>query len=498
MKRILPRPALAQLAHGAAMLCLAMAGAVHGAADAANAADAAQVWVTTGDQKQLMAHGSDVAFDKSTASARPAGANIDIVEARRYQAIVGFGAALTDASAMLIQDKLSPAQRAALLRELFGRQGEGLGLSFTRLTIGASDFSTVDYSFDDVPAGQSDPQLAHFSIAPNRADVLPVVKAARAVNPALAVMASPWSAPAWMKTTGSLVKGHLKPDAYGPFAQYLLRYVQAYKAEGVPIFALTLQNEPNFEPDNYPGMRVDPDERAAFIGTYLGPALEGSGVKIFDWDHNWDHPEMPLQTLADPKAARYIDAVAWHCYGGKPDVQSRVHDADPGKDVYLTECSGGDWAPGWAKQLQFFTGTLLIDGTRNWARGVLFWNLALDENKGPHLGGCGTCRGVVTIDSRSGQVTRNPEWYALAHVSRFVRPGAQRIASNDVDGVKNVVFRNADDGSRVLVLANPGPAARNLRVRDGARSFRASVPADAVATYVWAGAPGSPGAPHSP
>jgi glucosylceramidase len=482
----------------AAALSLLLAGAVHGAHAAAPSSDAVQVWTTTGDQKQLMAHGVDVAFDKAPAASTtlaPASAAIELDAATRYQAIVGFGAALTDASAMLIQDKLSPTQRAALLQELFGRGGagnrSGLGLSFTRLTIGASDFSTRDYSLDDVPAGQSDPQLAHFSIAPNRADVLPVIKAARAVNPQLAVMASPWSAPAWMKTTDSLIKGHLKPDAYAPFAQYLLRYVQAYAAEGVPIYALTLQNEPNFEPDNYPGMRVDPAERAAFIGGYLGPLLSGSGVKIFDWDHNWDHPEMPLAVLADPKAARYIDAVAWHCYGGKPDVQSTVHDADPGKDVYLTECSGGDWAPGWDKQLQFFTGTLLIDGTRNWARGVLFWNLALDENKGPHLGGCGTCRGVVTIDARTGQVTRNPEWYALAHVSRFVRPGARRIASTDVSeaaGVKSVAFVNPDDGSRVLVLANAGKA-RTLTVRDGARSFQAAVPADGVATFVWPGSP---------
>jgi len=478
---------MGQPLRSACALSLLLAGALHGA-HAADAADAVQVWVTTGDQKQLMAHGADVAFDGLSAAAPPAAATIAIDDAKRYQAIVGFGAALTDASAMLIQDKLSATQHAALLQELFGSKGEGLGLSFTRLTIGASDFSTVHYSFDDVPAGQSDAQLAHFSIDPNRADVLPVVKAARAVNPALAVMASPWSAPAWMKTTGSLVKGHLKPEAYGPFAQYLLRYVQAYKAEGVPIYALTLQNEPNFEPDNYPGMRVDPAERAAFIGGYLGPALAGSGVKLFDWDHNWDHPESPLGVLADAKAARYIDAVAWHCYGGKPDVQSSVHDAYPDKDVYLTECSGGDWAPGWAKQLQFFTGTLLIDGTRNWARGVLFWNLALDQNKGPHLGGCGTCRGVVTIDSRTGQVTRNPEWYALAHVSRFVRPGAQRIASTEIAEVKSVAFRNVDDGSHVLVLANAGPAARSLRVRDGGRSFQASVPADGVATYVWSGA----------
>jgi glucosylceramidase len=476
-------------------LVLGAAGAAVAQAQPAVADGPVQVWVTTGDQKQLMAHGRAIGFEQAapavdrTDAATPTIALDDTV---RYQAIVGFGAALTDASAQLIQDKLAPAQRSALLQDLFGRGDGGLGLSMTRLTIGASDFSSTHYSFDDVAPGSTDTALAQFSIAPNRAAVLPVVQQARAINPALAVMASPWSAPAWMKTTDSLVKGHLRPDAYAPFARYLLRYVQAYAAEGVPIYALTLQNEPHFEPNDYPGMRVDPVERAAFIGGYLGPALAGTGVKIFDWDHNWDQPESPLQTLADPTAARYVDAVAWHCYGGKPDVQSRVHAAHPDKDVYLTECSGGDWAPGWNSQLQFFTGTLLIDGTRNWARGVLFWNLALDENKGPHLGGCGTCRGVVTIDTRTGQVTRNPEYYALAHVSRFVRPGAQRIASTDVAGIRSVAFRNADDGARVLVLANPTHAARALDVLDGARRFHASLPADSVATFAWPAARTTP------
>jgi glucosylceramidase len=455
---------------------------------AAHAGEAVRVWVTTGDQHQLMARKHDIAFDAAPRASASPGPAIELDPAKRFQAVVGFGAALTDASALLIEDKLAAPQRAALLHELFGRDGDGLGLSMTRLTIGASDFSPTHYSLDDMPPGQGDPTLAHFSIDPNRAAVLPVLRQARAINPALAVMASPWSAPAWMKTTDSLVKGHLKPTAYAPFAQYLLRYVQAYAAEGVPIYALTLQNEPHFEPDNYPGMRVEPAERARFIGGYLGPALAGTGVKIFDWDHNWDQPESPMATLADPAAARYIDAIAWHCYAGTVDAQSRVHAAHPDKDAYLTECSGGDWAPGWSHALQFFTGTLLIDGSRNWARGVLFWNLALDEQNGPHLGGCGTCRGVVTIDSRSGQVTRNPEYYALAHVSRFVRPKAQRIESSEVAGVKSVAFRNADDGSLVLVAANPGDA-RTVTVRAGGRSFQASLAADSVTTFTWPASP---------
>jgi glucosylceramidase len=364
------------------------------------------------------------------------------------------------------------------MQELFGREAGGIGLSFTRLTIGASDFSTEHYSFDDMPAGQSDPELAHFSIEPNRAAVLPTVKAALAINPQLRVMASPWSAPGWMKTSDSLIQGSLKPDAFAPFAQYLSRYVSAYRDEGVPIFALTLQNEPHFEPGDYPGMRVEPAGRAAFIKGYLGPVLEkqNPGTLIFDWDHNWDHPESPLAVRADPDAARHVSAVAWHCYAGDVSAQARVHDAYPGKDTWFTECSGGQWSPKFDHNLQYFTRTLVIGAVRGWARGVSLWNLALDENHGPHKGGCGDCRGVVTIDSKTGEVTRNAEYYALAHASRFVRPGARRIASTSGrGGLDTVAFRNTD-GAIALLVANPAKQARMFSVRVAGRSFGYTLP----------------------
>ena len=443
-----------------------------------------QAWVTTGDQARLLAPEKGASFGRGA----PAKVVIDVDPALRYQQMAGFGAAITDASAYLIQSRMDERQRAALMEELFGRKGDGIGLSFTRLTIGASDFSRSHYSFDDMPPGQADPELAHFSIAPNRADVLPVVKRALAINPQLRVMASPWSAPGWMKTTDSLVQGTLRPEAFGPFAEYLRRYVDAYKAEGVPIFALTLQNEPHFEPKDYPGMRVDPAKRAAFIGGYLGPLLakHNPDTRIFDWDHNWDEPGSPAAVLADPAAAKYVSGVAWHCYGGDVRVQAALHDARPDKDTWFTECSGGEWTPRWADNLQYFVRTLVIGTTRGWARGVLLWNLALDEHYGPHLGGCRDCRGVVTIDSATGEVTRNVEYYALAHASRFVRPGARRIASSSGhDDLDTVAFRNADDGSVALIVANSAKQAREFSVRVGARSFRYALPAASVATFTW-------------
>ena len=459
-------------------------GVIHSHAVAGEGAGAVQAWLTTGDQSRLMARVPDARFGR----AKPAATVIDIDPGKRFQEMQGFGASITDASAYLIQQRMNPAQRENLMRELFGRN-PGLGMSFTRLTIGASDFSQRHYSFDDMPAGESDPELKRFSIDPHRASVLPTVKQALAINPQLKVMASPWSAPGWMKSSDSLVKGSLKPEAYDAFARYLGRYVGDMQKEGVPIFALTLQNEPHFEPPDYPGMRVEPPSRAAFIGKHLGPLLarEHPGTTVFDWDHNWDEPQSPTAVLADPAAAKYVSGVAWHCYAGNVAVQAQVHARFPDKDTWFTECSGGRWAMDWAKNLMFFTRTLVIDTTRGWARGVLLWNLALDEKDGPHLGGCKDCRGVVTIDSRTGEVTRNVEYYALAHASRFVLPGAQRVQSSDAAGeLSNVAFRNRD-GSLALVVANGASKEQTFSVRVKGQSFRYTLPGMSVATFAWGG-----------
>ncbi|MEJ0058543.1 MAG: glycoside hydrolase family 30 beta sandwich domain-containing protein [Terricaulis sp.] len=381
---------------------------------------------------------------------------------------------------------MSPEQRAALMQDLFSREN-GIGLSLTRLTIGASDFSQTHYTYDDMPPGQSDPTLAHFSIEPARTDVIPSVREALAINPGLQVMASSWSAPAWMKSNDSLIQGSLAPASYGHFANYLARYVKAMGEEGVPIFAVTPQNEPHFEPDSYPGMRIEAPARADFIGDHLGPTFEREGLDtlILDYDHNWDAPESPLTVLRDPEANRYTDGVAWHCYGGEVSAQTPVHDAFPDKDAFFTECSGGAWAPNWSESFVWNVDNLIIGTTRNWARGVTLWNLILDENSGPHLGGCGDCRGVVTVNSQTGEVTRNLEYYALGHASRFVRPGAVRIGATAPEGMNAVAFRNGDDGSIVLIALNKGAAPAPIQVRFGGRTLAYTLPAMAAATFVW-------------
>lgn len=440
-----------------------------------------KVWLTTGDRAHLLDAQPSLKPQKATV-----GAPEVVVDASHlHQSMVGFGASITDASAWLITTKLSAAERQSLLEELYGTQPGQMGFSFARLTMGGSDFSRHHYTFDDVPKGESDPELRRFSIDPNRSDVLPVVKAALKINPQLKIMASPWSAPAWMKTSDSLIKGQLKPEAYPYFARYFVKYIRAYEAEGVPIFALTIQNEPHFEPDNYPGMRVEPAQRAAFIGGYLGPLLaaEGISTQIFDWDHNWDQPESPMAVLADPVARRYVSAVAWHCYAGDVAAQSTVSAAYPDKDVYFTECSGGQWAPEFAASFGWFMKTLIIGSVNGGAKGVLLWNLALDENYGPHTGGCGDCRGVITIDSKNGAVTRNLEYYALGHASRFVKPGAVRLTTQTRPDLPSVAFRNPD-GSMALIIFNDAASPTRFTIKGLGNTYSYTLPPASAVTFV--------------
>lgn len=445
---------------------------------------AVEVTLTTGDHAKLLNREADLHFGEPTAGAI---ATIDVDPSVTYQKMVGFGAALSDASAWLIQHKLAPPRRDSLLQELFGRD-PGAGFSFVRVDMGASDFSLKHYSYNDVRAGGFDSTLAGFSIEADLDATIPILKRALAINPQLTVMASPWSAPAWMKTSGSLIKGTLRPDAYALYAEYFRKFIEAYAAEGIPVHLISLQNEPHFEPENYPGMRLNPADRAILVREHFGPLFARAGIKtqILEWDHNWDEPDSPFKVLADSGARRYVSGVAWHCYGGDVSAQSKVHDAYPEKDVYFTECSGGAWAPSFADNLVWNVRTLIIGATRNWARGVLMWNMALDEKHGPHTGGCADCRGVVTINSSDGSIVRNEEYYAFAHASRFVRPGALRIASTSgVEGIESAAFQNSDDGSIALIVVNTNKHEKALAVRVAGRVFTYALRAGAVATFRW-------------
>lgn len=416
-----------------------------------------------------------------TASNAVGAVEVRIDTAQRFQVVAGFGASITDSSAWLIQNRLTPQARTELLYELFSRS-RGIGFNLTRVTIGASDFSRSHYSLADTP-GRPEADLTR---AP--AELVPTLKAIRAINPQLTIIATPWSAPGWMKDTGSLIKGRLKPEHYGDFARYLVSYSQAMARAGVPINMLTVQNEPHFEPADYPGMRMEPAQRAQFVGSHLGPMMRTQvpQVKLLDWDHNWDEPDSPATVLADSRAAPYISGVAWHCYGGDVKVQSLIHARFPDKETWFTECASGSWNPHWDKSFAWAVRTLIIGTTRNWAKGVVMWNVALDEKGGPHLGGCGNCRGLVTINSRTGAIQREPEYYAFAHASRFVKPGAVRIASESgVEAIETVAFLHAATGQVAMIARNGASAPRRLKIVQGKREFIATMPAGAVATLTW-------------
>jgi glucosylceramidase len=439
------------------------------------------MWLTTADESRKLA-----AQPAQQASGPAKGDEaITIDTSKHFQKMHGFGAAMTDASAEVLSE-LPESKRRAIMAELFGRANGGLGLSFTRLTVGASDFSSSDYSYDDTPGNVPDPQLRYFSIEPAKKYVLPRTREALAINPDLLVMISPWSAPAWMKTTRSLIKGEIVPEYYPAFANYLARTVQSFDGEGVPVSMLTIQNEPNFEPGDYPGERVDPPQRADIIGKHVGPMFRRLGLRtqILDWDHNWDRPEMPLAVLENPAARQYISGVAWHCYNGDVPAQTPVHDAFPQKDAWITECSGGEWSPNYAEVLGWMTDKLIIGGANNWARGTLLWNLALDPAHGPHTGGCADCRGVVTIDPKTGAITRNVEYYVLGHASRFVLPGAYRVTTSKRGAqVEAAAFVNPD-GSRIAILHRQSGDGQVTVALDGER-YSVALPNGSVATLRW-------------
>jgi O-glycosyl hydrolase len=454
---------------------------------AQNRATQVQVWLTDLGSSSRLAPQAGISFQPT----KTGGASTVAIDDRRtYQSMIGFGASLTDSSAALIAGSLTASQRAALMTELFDPQN-GIGLDMLRQPMGASDFSSIgNYSYDDQPAGGSDPTLASFSIAHDLTAIVPLLQQARALNPQLTIVANPWSPPGWMKTSDSMIGGTLKPEDYSVLAQYFARFLQAYNAAGVPVNYITPQNEPLYIPGTYPGMGMVPADQLTFIRDYLAPAVAGTGLdtKILAYDHNWEAPGYPETIFSDPAAAAAIPGTAWHCYAGDVAAQTAVHNAYPNEDTHLTECSGGTWQ-GSDQQAFNATMSLLINSPRNYSRDVVLWNLALDQDNGPTNNGCLTCRGVVTIATGgSGTVTKNVDYYALGQLSKFVLPGAVHIGSTSLaDGsVEDVAFRNPD-GSTVLVAHNTTGSARTFQVLWGDSAFSYTLGAGAAATFRWTG-----------
>ncbi|OCX52497.1 glucosylceramidase [Mucilaginibacter sp. PPCGB 2223] len=441
----------------------------------------ADVWLTNPDRSALFTQQKDALVFKMGKTTLP---TINVKMDSTFQAIDGFGFALTGGSAMHII-RMDAVARATLLKELFSTKDNNIGLSYLRVSIGASDLNDHVFSYDDLPAGETDPELKHFDLGPDKTDVIPVLKEILAINPKIKILGSPWSAPVWMKTNGDTRGGSLKPEAYKAYADYLVKYIKGMKANGIAIDAITVQNEP-LHPGNNPSMVLQPEEELAFVKNNLGPAFEAAGVKtkIIIYDHNADRPDYPITILNDPGAAKYIDGSAFHLYRGEIEALSKVHAAHPDKGLYFTEQMVIDGRDSSKLKVASPVERLFIGATRNWCRNVLEWNLAADPQNQPHTdrGGCPMCQGAITIDKN--KVTRNVAYYAMAHASKFVRPGSVRVASDIPAGLPNVVFKTPDN-KKVLIVANTGQTAQTFNIGYGLNYATATLNAGAVATYIW-------------
>jgi len=403
------------------------------------------------------------------------------------QQVLGFGGAMTDATCYVLS-QLAESERHSVMHDLFA-PGE-MALTVCRTCIGASDYSRSAYTFDE--SDQPDPELKRFSIDHDRGYILPVLRDARKVNSELFLFSSPWSPPGWMKSGGSMLGGAMRKHSYEPYARYFLKFLEAYKAEGVPIDAVTVQNEVDADQDGrMPACLWGQEYEIEFVKSYLGPLLRkaGSPTKIWVLDHNYNLWGRAVDELSDPDAYEFIDGIAWHGYAGDVSAMTRVHDAFPRKNAYWTE--GGpdytapDYQTDFAQWAETFNGIF-----QNWARSITAWNIALDEKGKPNIGPF-SCGGMITIDSATHKVTRSGQYWAFAHYSKHVRRGAKVIATNGVGTdaantaqVSHAGFRNPD-GSFVVVLANRG-AEKRVQLVLGTNALEVDLPADSVHTLQWA------------
>jgi glucosylceramidase len=438
------------------------------------------LWLTNPDQSALFQQQNVTLNFGSGLAVQPV---ITVDTTQTYQTIDGFGYCLTGGSAQLIYS-LPTAQRQALEQELFGTDSTHIGVSYLRLTIGASDMSARVFSYDDAGTPSApDTTLAGFTLSDDNTYLVPLLKEILTVNPTIKLLGCPWSAPAWMKDNDNASNGSLLPQYYGVYAQYFVKYIQAMQSNGITIDAITPQNEP-LNANNNPSMVMQDTAEDIFVANYLGPAFKAAGIttKIIVWDHNCDVPQYPMYILADANAAQYVDGSAFHLYAGDISALSTVHNAFPNKNVYFTEQYVA--GPGnFQSDLSWAIENLIVGAPRNWSRNVLEWNLAADENYGPHTpGGCSDCMGAYTINGTA--VTKNTSYYIIAHASKFVRPGSVRVASNITGNLQNVAFLTPT-GKKVLIVLNDNSTPTEFTVQFNGLNFSTTLNGYAVGTYVW-------------
>lgn len=435
-------------------------------------------WTTTPDQQKLL-FPDTITFSNLPEKETP---TIRLDSSERFQEVEGFGFTLTGGSASLI-NQLGEEKKAQLLQELFGNESDAIGISYLRISLGASDLSESVFSYDDLPPGQTDTALAHFSLGPDSVDLIPILKRILTIRPDLKIMASPWSSPVWMKSNGDSKGGNLLPQFYSVYADYFVKYIQQMAAQGITIDAVTPQNEPQHGGNN-PSLVMSAQEQADFVKNHLGPAFRDAAIstKIIVWDHNCDQPEFPIAILDDAAAKPFVYGSAFHLYNGEVSALSKVHDAHPDKALYFTEQWTG--AKGtFDGDFQWHIKNVIIGTMRNWSRTALEWNLANDPNFEPHTpGGCTECKGALTIDGQN--ITRNVSYYIVGHASRFVWPGSVRIGSKGPDSLPNVAFVRPD-GKTVLLVLNDGQEQAHFYVDKNGQGFVASLGPGSAGTYVW-------------
>ena len=437
------------------------------------------VWITKGDESvKLQKQTTPVAFTVSTNVYQ----NIDIDVSQTYQTVDGFGYTLTGGSAEVI-NTLSASKKQELLQDLFGSGENSIAVSYLRISISASDLNSSVFSYNDLEPGQTDINLTKFSLEKDRG-VINLLKEILAINPKIKILGSPWSAPVWMKTNGSTIGGSLKPEYYGVYAQYFVKYIQAMKNEGITVDAITIQNEP-LHGGNNPSMVMTAEEQATFVKQSLGPAFKNAGIntKIIVYDHNCDRPDYPIAVLSDKDASPYIDGAAFHLYGGDISALSSVRNTFPTKNVYFTEqwtASNGNFGG----DLKWHTKNVVIGSMRNWSKNALEWNLANDPQFKPYTsGGCTMCKGAITVNSTENYA-KNVSYYIIAHASKFVPQNSVRIASTQPGNLATVAFKR-EDGKLVLIVENDGNNAESFNIRINGKIATLSLDAGAVGTYIF-------------
>jgi glucosylceramidase len=406
---------------------------------------------------------------------------LKVDSAQRFQEVDGFGYSLTGGSAIVL-NQLSAAERGKILHELFSDDSIGMGVSYLRISIGASDLDPAPFSYDDLPAGETDINLEKFSLEPDRKNLIPVLKEILAIRPDIKIMGSPWSPPAWMKTNNNTKGGSLKKEYFPTYAQYFVKYIEGMKAEGIVVDAITIQNEP-LHPGNNPSMLMEAVDQRDFIKDHLGPAFQAAGIKtkIVIWDHNCDNPGYPISILNDPAAKQFIDGSAFHLYNGEITALSTVHDAHPDKNLYFTEQWTGK-NESFSSNFMWHTQHVVLGSLRNWSRIVLQWNLANDANFGPHTdGGCTECKGALTIGN---EIVRNPAYYIISQISKWVPPGSVRIYSDILPNMPSVAFLTPK-GKKVLLVLNTSQSSQSFNIEYKGRRVTALLKGQSAGTFVW-------------